>query len=331
MVGAIFSLIYLTVAAVVASGTLAWCNSRGSSVTNFQAAKGTEVFELQGSFDENYWLDGRGSGFYVTNLTDSDLWVYFTASGNLQDLVRPVNPIRLTAGERAEIPLVVEHHNDLALLAWRNQNKVFTGNITARAYNNFVSCECEEIRISATRLYDRLAGGQERRVGALVAGRSNVTGDLTLEDIGGIDDLQRLLVQNSTRGQELERLQEETQHQYRIIAALEDRIGDLIEDNTLLGSLVESLKSRPESHSPSDGSDSSDMDQGGDTEAGLLPIEPPATTEPDTPELQPSEPEEVLPEEPVDDGSDQEATPMKDDQPVVEELPVTQDPPTSDD
>lgn len=321
--GVVFSLVYLTVAAVIASGTLAWCNSRiGSSVSTFQAVEGTEIFELRGTFDEERWLKGKGSGLYVTNLTDSDLWVYFTVSGSLRDLVQPVNPIQLTAGDKGEIPLVVDQHSDLALLAWRNQDMVFEGSITARAYNNFASHEYEGISISANRIYQQLVKESQRSAHVFMSEEEDATWDPTLDDITDINDLQRLMVQNSLRGQKVEQLQEETEHQQGLIATLEAKITDLLDEikalireNRWLDSLVDSLKGRLNSSSPSPGTDSGS----GDMEPEPPPDEPPAVTKPDPQEPQepqPSEPGEVPPDEgktPADDpGENPPDDPAKD-------------------
>lgn len=248
----LLSLLYLTVAAVVASGTYAWSHSRtGASTGTFAAVKGADVFQLSGSFDEDRWLAGRGSGLEVTNRTDSELWVYFSVSGSLRDLVKPVDPLRLGPGEKKEIPLEVDQHSDLALLSWRNQGRVFRGSITARIFNNFASDKFDEISVSATRLYAVLVeeGPEHGRAAASSPGE-----DVTPEGIRSVGDLRRLVEQNQARGAEIDQLRTETEKQQGIIASLEEKINSLLTtidsltaEKSLLNHLVDFLKAKLDS------------------------------------------------------------------------------------
>lgn len=183
-------------------------------------AEAKDILEVKGSFEAKKWLETGKSGFVVENVSQGNIWVYFSVeaidqseteppkhskkekNSPLGEVLQHINPICIKPGESFEVPVSAsnitpleeeDQVNELGLLGWRNNERVFQGKLMARVLNNFAVYEVGTVTIKGSNLYDKL-----------VKEADDPDGEIT--QIKNVNDLLALIAQKAALLKEREQL-----------------------------------------------------------------------------------------------------------------------------
>jgi len=155
----VFYLFVLTLVGLGVNDTFAYFRTLARTPPGEVALAGAnDILRTEGAFDLQRWVAGKGSGMKITNQTHYKVWVYFQVDGSLREAIRPLDPIALEAGQTREIEFALADVGELGMLAWRNQGRVFTGEITAGVLNDFVRYHLGKVEIPAELLFQKFVG-----------------------------------------------------------------------------------------------------------------------------------------------------------------------------
>lgn len=207
---------FLTLAGWGFNSTYAIFNTYAKTPTGTAGtANADNILKAEGSFDPVRWLATGESGLNITNNSSGTLWVYFTVQGDIKEAIQHIDAVRLTPGETYQVPVRVAKVDELGLLGWSNNEKQFSGQITARVLNNFCSYEIGSIEIKGVDLYLRLLG----------AGTDG-EGD-ELKKVKQLRDVTQLIIQNKDLTIERDRLlldKEQMEYDKRQLQLANDRL-----------------------------------------------------------------------------------------------------------
>ncbi|MCL5272608.1 MAG: hypothetical protein AB1341_09435 [Bacillota bacterium] len=165
-----FGVVYVTVLSMVGlsfNSTYSIFNTLARTPTSEAVtAKSEDILKIEKEspyISETSWKNN----YTVTNVSNHKIWVYFSIEGSLGFFLQHINPVCIQPGESYTLPVrpvnidqLQEKFdlqvNELGLLGWRNNNREFTGKITARIFNNFAGYEICTITVTGAELYDEL-------------------------------------------------------------------------------------------------------------------------------------------------------------------------------
>ncbi len=208
------SLLLLTGATVAAlaltpglPGTLSYFFTHARALTSIpETASAQDVLDTGGAFNEETWLATGASGIVITNKAHSRIWVYFSIEGTLRDVLQHINPVALEPGQSYELQLPIVDPTELGLLGWANEDRAFSGRITARILNDYASYPVAEMTVYADSLFDYLIGACE---------------DPELKGIKTVQDVAQVIIQRN-------QLDEENSFLQSTIQSLQEQIGNLL-------------------------------------------------------------------------------------------------------
>lgn len=225
-----------------------------SQIGTADSAKAGDILIYEGAFNENLWQGSGSTGIKITNVTKSRIWVYFEVSGSLRDAVKDITPVGLETGQTYEVPLEIADAGDMGVLKWRNQGRVFTGEITARVLNNYASYRLGKVEIKSDQLYDKLftlkvAPGDE------------------LSGIKGVQDIIKLIAVKNNLIQKVLKLTEENKQLEEANIALQNQIFSLNNALSTANTMITTL-SAPKVNVPAGGGNGTNAPAGGGNGSG---------------------------------------------------------------
>lgn len=184
-------------------------------------ANANDILKAEGGFDPVHWLATGESGINITNNSSGTLWVYFTVQGDIKEAIQHIDAVGLAPGETYQVPVRVAKVDELGLLGWSNNEKQFSGQITARVLNNFCSYEIGSIEIKGVDLYLRLLGAA-----------TDGEGD-ELKKVKQLRDVTQLIIQKKDLTTERDRLlldKEQMENDKRQLQLANDRLNSVIQE-----------------------------------------------------------------------------------------------------
>ncbi|MEW6424490.1 MAG: hypothetical protein AB1523_07045 [Bacillota bacterium] len=232
-------------------------------------AGANDILRTEGAFDLQRWMAGKGSGMKITNQTHYKVWVYFQVDGSLREAIRPLDPIALEAGQTREIEFALADVGELGMLAWRNQGRVFTGEITAGVLNGFVRYRLGKVEIPAGLLFQKF-------VGLPVAEGNEITG------LTKASDVSRIIAEKDALKQKVAEVTEENfrlRHLIKELNGLIDRLRDALRRAIRPPAENPPAKSEPVEKPPAE-TPPVESPPTGSTPSGSLPVEDQPVQEP---------------------------------------------------
>ncbi|MGC7846265.1 hypothetical protein ACP3TJ_04240 [Desulforudis sp. 1088] len=188
-------------------GTLSYFFTHARALTSIsETASAQDVLGIGGAFNVETWLATGASGIVITNKAHSRIWVYFSIEGTLRDVLQHINPVALEPGQSYELQLPIVDPTELGLLGWANEDRAFSGTITARILNDYASYPVAEMTVYADSLFDYVIGACE---------------DPELEGIKTVQDVAQVIIQRN-------QLAEENSFLQSTIQSLQEQIGNLL-------------------------------------------------------------------------------------------------------
>ncbi|MEW6727389.1 MAG: hypothetical protein AB1327_10590 [Bacillota bacterium] len=188
-------------------GTLSYFFTHARALTSIpETASAQDVLGIGGAFNVETWLATGASGIVITNKAHSRIWVYFSIEGTLRDVLQHINPVALEPGQSYELQLPIVDPTELGLLGWANEDRAFSGTITARILNDYASYPVAEMTVYADSLFDYVIGACE---------------DPELEGIKKVQDVAQVIIQRN-------KLDEENSFLQSTIQSLQERIENLL-------------------------------------------------------------------------------------------------------
>lgn len=152
----------------------AYFSSQSSRNISINATAPDEIWSVSFAFNEDDWARALNSAIFVTNKTDQEIMVFSEYTGDLKQVFKYCDPVKIPAGQTIEIPLIPldgadsprilnpddliqsttelgcgEGSSETLNLAWR----CFSGTVKLHLLNDYASVESGTINISGKTLW----------------------------------------------------------------------------------------------------------------------------------------------------------------------------------
>jgi regulator of replication initiation timing len=160
---------------------LSYLSSVQDKAISIRTTPASELWEIQGSFNEDRWKTDSDSGIYIKNKSPRDLVIYFKYTGDLNQIFKHSDPLLVPAGTTTELKLYPLDDKDSPRLlnpldivdcgkesnvgkankkdkddndGKKSSWKEFSGKVIVYTLNEYASLESGEINLSGKTLWD---------------------------------------------------------------------------------------------------------------------------------------------------------------------------------